>query len=340
MECVKIGINGLGRIGKLVFRLIADTPGMEVVQINDKIDSGLLAHLLKYDTVHGRFDADIKVIADGILFRGREIRVTHEHHPSHIPWSLTGAEIVVESSGKFKTMPLLQQHIRNGVQKVILTCPADDDSIDRTVVMGINHHELRSEDKVISNASCTTNCVAMMVKVLHDAFGVKRAFMNTVHPFTNNQSLLDGPHADFRRARAAVGNIIPTTTSAIRTLPLVLPEMNGRFDGFATRVPVIDGSFVELIAEIGTDVNPRIVNDAFLIASLKHLKPYLAYSEDPLVSSDVISNPHSAIFDALSTKVIGKNLVQILAWYDNESGYANRIIDLLKKVISFNSKVG
>jgi glyceraldehyde 3-phosphate dehydrogenase len=338
MAVTKIGINGLGRIGKLVFRLIAETPGMEVVHVNDKIDSELLIHLLKYDTVHGRFNAEISGITKGIMFNSREILVTHEHHPSHIPWSLSGAEIVVESSGKFKTMPSLQQHIRNGVQKVILTCPADDDSIDRTIVMGINHHALMSEDKVISNASCTTNCVGMMVKVLHDAFGVKRAFMNTVHPFTNNQSLLDGPHSDFRRARAAVGNIIPTTTSAIRTLPLVMPEMAGRFDGFATRVPVIDGSFVELTAETGTDVNPRIVNDAFLRASLGQLKPYLAYSEDPLVSSDIISNPHSAIFDALSTKVIGKNLVQILAWYDNESGYANRIIDLLKRVISFNSK--
>ncbi|MFO7721593.1 MAG: type I glyceraldehyde-3-phosphate dehydrogenase [Bacteroidales bacterium] len=338
MESVKIGINGLGRIGKLVFRLIAETPGMEVVQVNDKIDSELLVHLLKFDTVHGRFKAEISETADGILFNGKEIRVTHEHHPSHIPWSLSGAEIVVESSGKFKTMPLLQQHIHNGVRKVILTCPADDDSIDRTVVMGINHHELRAEDRVVSNASCTTNCVAMMLKVMHDAFGVRRAFMNTVHPFTNNQSLLDGPHSDFRRARAAVGNIIPTTTSAIRAVPLVMPEMRGRFDGFATRVPVLDGSFVELTAEIGTDVNPRIVNDAFLTASFGYLKPYLAYSEDPLVSSDVIGNPNSAIFDALSTKVIGKNLVQILAWYDNESGYANRIIDLLKLIISFNAK--
>ena len=337
MEPVKIGINGLGRIGKLVFRFISETPGMEVVQVNDKIDNELLLHLLRYDTVHGRFDAETHCTEKGISFNGREILVTHEHHPSHIPWSLSGAEIVVESSGKFKTMPLLQQHIHNGVKRVVLTCPADDDSVDRTVVMGINHHKITADDRVISNASCTTNCVAIMLKVLQDSFVVKRAFMNTVHPFTNNQSLLDGPHADFRRARAAVGNIIPTTTSAISAIPLVMPEMKNLFDGFATRVPVIDGSFVELTAELETPVTTRMINDAFLTASFKNLKEFLSYCADPIVSSDIINSPFSAIFDALSTKVIGGDLVQILAWYDNESGYAHRIIDLLKHIIKITS---
>jgi glyceraldehyde 3-phosphate dehydrogenase len=334
---VKIGINGLGRIGKLVFRLLADEPDLEVVHINDKIDNELLIHLLRYDTVHGRFSGDIEPITDGIRFAGREIIMTHEHHPSHIPWSLSGAEIVVESSGKFKTMPLLQQHIHNGVRRVILTCPADDTLIDRTVVLGVNDNQLSPDDKVISNASCTTNCVAMMLKVLHEGFGLRRAFMNTVHPFTNNQALLDGPHSDFRRARAAVGNIIPTTTSAITAIPLVMPEMKGRFDGFATRVPVMDGSFVELTAQLMTEVTPRIINDAFKSAAHTRLKNYLAYCEDPLVSSDIIGHPASAVFDALSTKVIDKDLVQILAWYDNESGYANRIIDLLKTVIDITN---
>jgi glyceraldehyde 3-phosphate dehydrogenase len=334
MSSVKIGINGLGRIGKLVFRLVAETPGMEVVQINDKIDSELLVHLLKYDSVHGRFDAEIHSTSNGIMFRGREIIVTHEHHPSHIPWSLSGAEMVVESSGKFKTMPLLRQHLHQGVKWVVLTCPPDDDLIDRTIVMGVNHHTLSPDDRVVSNASCTTNCAAMILKVLHEAFVVKRAFMNTVHPFTNNQSLLDGPHSDFRRARAAVSNIIPTTTSAIRTLPLVMPEMTNIFDGFATRVPVTDGSFVEIIAELGCFVNPRVINDAFKTASSNRLKGFLGYCADPIVSSDVIGNPHSAIFDALCTKVIGGNLVQVLAWYDNESGYANRIIDLINLMVS------
>lgn len=331
---VKIGINGLGRIGKLVFRLIANEPELEVVQINDKIDHELLIHLLKYDTVHGRFPGEIERTERGIRFQGRDIVMTHEHHPSHIPWGLSGAAMVVESSGKFKTMPLLMKHLEQGVQKVILTCPADDLLIDRTVVLGVNDHLLSHEDRVISNASCTTNCVAMMLKVLDDAFGIKRGFMNTVHPFTNNQSLLDGPHSDFRRARAAVGNIIPTTTSAIPSIPLVMPHLYGVFDGFATRVPVLDGSFVELTAELKTRVNPRIVNDAFRSAAALHLKHYLGYSEDPLVSSDIIGSPYSAVFDSLSTKVIGDDLVQILAWYDNESGYANRIIDLMKKVIS------
>ncbi len=326
---LKIGINGVGRIGKLVFRLIAGTPGMEVVQVNDKMDNALLIHLLKYDTVHGPFSAEIAQTPNGLIFNGREIIVTHEHHPSHVPWSLSGAEVVIESSGKFKTMHLLQQHIHNGVKKVILTCPADDEAIDRTVVMGINHHQITTNDRVISNASCTTNCVAMMLKVLNDAFGIKRAFMNTVHPFTNNQSLLDGPHTDFRRARAAVGNIIPTTTSAIQAVPIVMPEMKNRLDGFATRVPVIDGSFVELTAELNVKTTTRIINDAFRTAAESSLKNYLAYCQDPIVSSDIINNPHSAVFDALSTKVIGGDLVQILAWYDNESGYAHRIIDLL-----------
>ena len=203
--------------------------------------------------------------------------------------------------------------------------------------MGVNHEQLTPDDRVVSNASCTTNCVALMLKVLNEAFGVQRAFMNTVHPFTNNQSLLDGPHGDFRRARAAVGNIIPTTTSAIQAIPRVMPEMQGIFDGFATRVPVLAGSFVELTAQLNTEVNPRIVNDAFKTASLRPLKPYLAYCEDPLVSSDVIGHPASAIFDALSTKVIGNDFVQILAWYDNETGYAHRILDLLKLIIERNN---
>lgn len=335
---MKIGINGFGRIGKLVFRLLEDVEGIDVVQINDKADSELLAHLLKYDTVHGRFRGEIAMTEKGIRVNGRDILVTREHHPSHIPWSLSGAEMVIESSGKFKTMPLLQLHLHHEVQKVILTCPADDNLIDRTVVMGINHLQLTPGDRVISNASCTTNCVAMMLRVLHDAFGVKRAFMNTVHPFTNNQSLLDGPHSDFRRARAAVGNIIPTTTSAIRTLPLVMPEMARIFDGYATRVPVTDGSFVELTAELGAQVNPRIINDAFMLASRERLFPYLAYSNEPLVSSDIIGDPHSAVFDSLSTRVIGGNFIQVLAWYDNEFGYASRIIDLIRYLISLSGK--
>lgn len=334
---VKIGINGLGRIGKLVFRLLSETSDIEVVQINDKISSELLAHLLKYDTVHGKFKAEISTTADGIVVNGREILVTHEHHPTHIPWSLSGAELVVESSGKFKTMSILEKHIHKDVKRVVLTCPADDNSIDRTVVMGINHDKLEAGDRVISNASCTTNCVGMMLKVLHDSFGVKRAFMNTVHPFTNNQSLLDGPHSDFRRARAAVGNIIPTTTSAIGTIPLVMPEMTNIFDGFATRVPVIEGSFVELVAELNTSITGRIINDAFKAASESKLSPYMEYCEDPIVSSDIISSPYSAIFDALSTKVIGGDMVQVLAWYDNESGYANRVVDLLKYIIKISS---
>ncbi|HRZ42456.1 MAG TPA: type I glyceraldehyde-3-phosphate dehydrogenase [Bacteroidales bacterium] len=327
---LKIGINGLGRIGKLVFRLLEGEPDMEVVHLNDKMNPELLAHLLRYDTIHGRYSGTIEGRDGALLVNGRKVLLTHGTHPKDIPWSRSGVDIVVESSGQFKTGSLLTHHVRNGVKKVVLTCPADDSSIDRTVVMGINHQQLVPADSIISNASCTTNCVAMMLKVLHDHFIVQRAFMNTVHPFTNNQSLLDGPHSDFRRARAAVGNIIPTTTSAIRTIPLVMPEMKGRFDGFATRVPVTDGSFVELTAELGTRVTTQTINAAFRTASEQGLKGLLACCDEPIVSSDVIGNPHSAIFDILATKVIHGDLVQVLAWYDNESGYAHRIIDLLR----------
>lgn len=213
---------------------------------------------------------------------------------------------------------------------MILSCPADDDSIDRSVIMGVNHKELRSSDRLISNSSCTSNCVAIMLKVLKDEFGIRKAFMNTVHPFTNNQNLQDGYHTDFRRARSAMNNIIPTTSSAIRIIPIIMPDLKGIFDGFATRVPVADCSFVELTAHLSADVSVNEINSVFKKNSQGELKDYLEYCEDPIVSSDVNNNRHSAIFDALSTKVLGKDLIQILAWYDNEIGYSSRLIDLLK----------
>lgn len=327
---IKIGINGVGRIGKLVFRLITEDPEIEVVHINDTMDTQLLVHMLKYDSVHGKYKFPIEAKAGAIAVNGKEILVTHEHHPSDIPWSESSADIVIESSGKFKTAPILEKHINNGVKRVILTCPADDNSLDLTVVIGVNDHLLQAKHRVISNASCTTNCVAVMLKVLHDAFIVKRAFMNTVHPFTNNQSLLDSPHSDFRRARAAVGNIIPTTSTAIRTLPLVMPEMTNIVDGLATRVPVMDGAFVELTAQLDAKVTTAKIKETFKKASEFQMEYILDYCDEPIVSSDIINNPHSAVFDALSTKVIDGDLVQIIAWYDNEAGYANRIIDLIK----------
>ena len=328
----KIGINGFGRIGKMVFRLAEGEPDIEITHINDKMDTRLMAHLLKYDSIHGRFNADIDFDNDHLIVNGRKILVTNQMHPADIPWDRTGVEVVIDSSGRFKTAPLLQPHLGGTVQRVILSCPPDDDSIERTIVMGVNHNTILEEDRIISNASCTTNCIAIALKVINDEFGMVRGFMNTVHPTTNNQNLQDGYHSDYRRARSALANIIPTTSSAVKTTKLVIPEMANIFDGFATRVPIVDCSFVELTAELHSQVTTRDIKDAFLRHANGELKPYLEYTEDPIVSSDITNNPHSAIFDALSTKVIGGNFIQLLVWYDNEYGYSSRIIDLIKYI--------
>lgn len=326
----KIGINGFGRIGKMVFRLAEGDQDIEITHINDKMDTRLMAHLLKYDSIHGRFNADIDFDQEHLIVNGRKILVTNEMHPAAIPWGKTGVEVVIDSSGRFKTAALLMPHLRDGVKRVILSCPPEDASIERTVVMGVNHNTIRETDRIISNASCTTNCIAVAIKVVNDEFGLVRGFMNTVHPTTNNQNLQDGFHSDYRRARSAMANIIPTTSSAVRTTRLVIPEMADIFDGFATRVPVADCSFVELTAELHRQVTTRDIKDAFLRHANGDLKPYLEYTEDPIVSSDVTNNPHSAIFDAMATKVIGGNFIQLLVWYDNEYGYSSRIIDLIK----------
>lgn len=329
---VKIGINGLGRIGKLVFRLLSDNEDMEVTHINDKMDTQLMAHLLKYDSIHGRFQASIEYDENHIIVNGKSILVTNYPHPEQIPWVETGVGYVLDSSGHFKTRETLKGHLHDTVQKVILSSPPDDHSIERTIVMGVNHHEIKETDTIISNASCTTNCIAIMLKVVNDEFGFKRGFMNTVHPTTNNQNLQDGFHSDYRRARSAMGNIIPTSSSAVRAVHLVIPEMKNIFDGFATRVPIADCSFVELTAELHHHVTAQDIRDAFKHQANGPLSKYLEYCNDPIVSSDITNNPHSAIFDALATKVIDGNFIQILGWYDNEYGYSSRIIDLLKYV--------
>ncbi len=326
---VKIGINGFGRIGKLVFRLLSDTPGLEVVQLNDKMNSELIAHLLRYDSVHGRYNADVTFDRENIFVNGRQIRVSSNPDPSAIRWQETGTELVIDSSGSFTTRSLLEGHLNQGVRVVILSCPPADDSIERTVVLGVNNHQITSSDTIVSNASCTTNCAAIMLKVLRDEFGVSRAFMNTVHPPTNSQNLQDGFHSDFRRARSALNNIILTTTSAVRTMHLLFPDMKEKFDGFATRVPVSDCSLVEMTAQLKKDVTVQQVNEAFGNYANGTLKGLLEYCSDPVVSSDIRGNYHSAVFDSLSTKVIGGDMVQIVAWYDNESGYSARIVDLI-----------
>lgn len=333
---VKIGINGFGRIGKMVFRLMEGRSDMVVTHINDKMDTHLMAHLLRYDSIHGRFHADISCDDSHLFVNGRTILVTNYPSPEEIPWSQTGVTHVIDSCGRFKTRPALQGHIRDGVRRVILSCPPDDSSIERTIVMGVNDHTLTASDDIISNASCTTNCIAVMLKVMNDEFGITRGFMNTVHPTTNNQNLQDGYHADYRRARSAIANIIPTTSSAVRAVHLVLPEMKNIFDGFATRVPVADCSFVELTAELRQPTTAHDIREAFRRHATGPLNGILEFSNDPLVSSDITDNPHSAIFDALATKVIGGNFVQILGWYDNECGYSSRIIDLIKYLQNYD----
>ena len=334
MTSVKIGINGFGRIGKMVFRLLEGREDFVVTHINDKMDTRLMAHLLKYDSIHGRFGAEIDFDESHIVVNGRKILVTNYPSPEQIPWDTTGVTYVIDSCGRFKTRPALQGHLRGGVKRVILSCPPDDASIERTVVMGVNHLTLQPDDDIISNASCTTNCIAVMLKVVNDEFGMRRGFMNTVHPMTNNQNLQDGFHSDYRRARSALANIIPTTSSAIRATQLVIPEMKNIFDGFATRVPVADCSFVELTAELHHETTAHDIRETFRRYADGPLKGFLEFTNDPIVSSDITNNPHSAIFDALATKVIGGNFIQILGWYDNEYGYSSRIIDLIKYINS------
>ncbi|MBN2461910.1 MAG: type I glyceraldehyde-3-phosphate dehydrogenase [Candidatus Cloacimonetes bacterium] len=329
---IRIGINGFGRIGKLVFRLAISDPDIEVAHVNDKMSVDLMVHLIKYDSIHGKFLADIRTEKNYIIINGNRILITHYPQPAMIPWQKNKAEIVVESSGQFKTRQKMREHLQEGVKKVILSCPSDDESIDRTVVMGVNHGELLPSDRIISNSSCTANCVAIVLKVLIEGFGVLRAFMNTIHPFTNNQNLQDGYHQDFRRARSAMSNIIPTTSTAINSIPLILPEMRGIFAGFATRVPVADCSFIELTAQLSKGVSVKEINDTFKMYAGNQLSNYLEYCADPIVSSDVTNNYHSAIFDSLSTRVLINDLIQLIAWYDNESGYSARMIELIKYI--------
>lgn len=327
----KVGINGFGRIGKVVFRLLQNNPEMEVMGINDPMDLETLVYLLKYDTIHGRFNGTVSKAEDGIIVNSRFIPVSGEIEPENIPWSAWGAEYVVESSGLFKSRPLLEKHLIAGAKKVILSCPTEDHSM-KTIVLGVNEEILIDNDLIISNASCTTNCVAPILKVLDDVFGIETGFMNTVHPFTNNQRIIDAPHPDIRRSRAAASNIIPTTSTAVKTLFDVMPKFKDRFNGFATRVPVADGSFVELCLNLSTDTDIQSINALMKKVSETTYHNLIEYTEDPIVSSDIIDNSHSAIFDARATKVIGKRFIQILVWYDNEFGYSNRIVDLLSKI--------
>ena len=324
---IKVGINGFGRIGRNVFRAMMNHPELEVVAVNDLTDSKTLAHLLKYDSVHGKFDGEVQVTENGFSVNGREIKVLAERDPAQIKWADYGVEIVIESTGRFTNRDDAAKHMVGGAKKVIISAPAKGEDI--TIVMGVNHekYDAASHD-VISNASCTTNCLAPIAKVLHENFGIRRGLMTTVHAYTNDQQILDLPHKDLRRARAAAESIIPTTTGAAKAVSLVLPELKGKLNGFAMRVPTKNVSVVDLVAELDQEVTAEQVNEALRNAAEGELKGILNYSEEPLVSVDYNGDPHSSTIDALSTMVLEGNMVKVVSWYDNEWGYSNRVVDL------------
>ena len=329
---ITIGINGFGRIGRLVFRVMMQRGNFQVAAINDLTDAKTLAYLLKYDSVHGRYPGDISCEGDYILVDGQRIRVYAERDPANLPWREFGIDFVVESTGVFRTREKIALHLKAGAGKVLLTVPAKDE-IDATIVLGVNNNDLRAEHKIISNASCTTNCIAPLAKVLHDSFTIRRGLMNTVHGYTNDQRLLDFPHTDLRRARSAALSLIPTTTGAAQTVGFVIPDLKGKMDGFAIRVPIPDGSIVDLTADLGCDTTVEEVNDAFRKAAEGEMRGILQYNEDPIVSADIIGNSHSCIFDAPLTMVIDGNMVKVIGWYDNEWGYSCRVVDLIEKSV-------
>ncbi len=328
---IKVGINGFGRIGRNVFRVIAEREGIDVVAINDLTDARTLSILLKYDSVHGRFNGEIGTKDNALVVKGKEIRLTKERDPASLPWKELGVEVVIESTGIFTTKADCEKHLEAGAEKVILSAPAKD-QLDATIVMGINDNDLKPEHKIVSNASCTTNCLGPLVKVINDSFGIEKGLMTTIHAYTNDQKVADLMHSDLRRARAAAINIIPTTTGAAKAIGEVIPELKGKLDGMAMRVPVANGSVTDLVASVKKKVSIEDINNVIKTASENELKGILEYCEDPIVSSDIIGNAHSCIFDALSTYVIGDNLVKVIGWYDNEWGYSNRMVDLLERI--------
>jgi len=328
-----VAINGFGRIGRTVFRIIAGRPesGIKVVAINDLSDDDILAYLLEYDSVMGRFDQEVTV-ADGVMTVGdHEIKMLVERDPAQLPWAELEVDVVIESTGVFRDRASLQKHLDAGAKRVILTVPSKDE-IDETIVLGVNDSELDSDDLIVSNASCTTNCLAPLAKVLDDAFGIRKGVMTTVHAYTNDQRLADVPHKDLRRSRAATENIIPTTTGAAKAVGKVLPQLQGKLDGMAMRVPVPDGSTVDLVVELDQEVTVDQVNAAVKAAADGPLRGIIEYTEDPIVSTDIIGNPHSSVFDAGGTQVMGGNLVKVMSWYDNEWGYSNRVVDLIERL--------
>lgn len=327
---IRIAINGFGRIGRLVFRGIYNDPRFEVVAINDLTDSKTLAHLLKYDSTQGKFGGTVEVTATGFQVGKNHVKVTAEKDAKKLDWATDKIDIVVESTGakSFRDRAGIQQHIDAGAKKVLLTVPSKDE-IDATIVLGINDKDLKPEHKLVSNASCTTNCVAPMAKVMLDNFGIEQAFMTTIHSYTNDQNILDAPHSDLRRARSAALSIIPTTTGAAKTVGKIIKELKGKIDGTSLRVPTPTGSITDLVVNTTKPVTIEAVNAAFKAAANGPMKGVLEYTEEEMVSVDIIGNPHSCIFDAKSTMVMGDKMVKIFGWYDNEWGYSMRCVDLL-----------
>ena len=331
---IKIGINGFGRIGRNVFRIM-DACGdeFEVVSINDLMDPKTVAHLLKYDSVHGKFNGTVEATADGIIVNGNEIKITAERDPANLGWGDKGVDIVLESTGVFRSRDGIEKHLQAGAKKVLLSVPSKSaDDVDATVVMGVNDESMKAEDKIVSNASCTTNCLAPMAKVLHEKFGIVKGLMTTIHSYTNDQVVIDGPHKDLRRARSAAANIIPTTTGAAKAVGLVIPDLKGKLNGMALRVPTQTGSVTDLVVEMSCDVTVEAVNAALKEAAEGELKGILAFSEDPIVLADIVGDSHSSIIDGLSTMVAGGNMLKVVSWYDNEWGYSNRCVDLFRKM--------
>lgn len=328
----RLGINGFGRIGRNIFRIIQKgNLDLEVVAINDLTEAKNLAYLLKYDSVHGRFEGEVEANANGIKVNGEEIEVTSKKDPANLNWQEKDVDIVIEATGVFRRKAQLEKHLEAGAEKVILTVPAKDE-IDSTIVLGVNDDDLDESDRIVSNASCTTNCLAPVAKVLNDSFGIEKGLITTVHAYTASQSILDAPKKKTRRGRTAAENIIPTTTGAAIATTKVLPELEGKIDGMAMRVPVPNGSIVDGVFNLAQDVTEKEVNQAFKQASEGELKGILGYTEDEVVSRDIIGSPYSALIDAQSTKMVAGNQVKVLAWYDNELGYSNRVVDLATRL--------
>jgi glyceraldehyde 3-phosphate dehydrogenase len=333
MAVVKIGINGFGRIGRNVFRASLNNPNVQIVAINDLTDVTTLAHLLKYDTTHGTLDGTVEVGEGALIVNGKTVKVFAERDPGNLPWGSVGAEIVVESTGIFTSKEKAELHLKGGAKKVIISAPATNEDI--TIVIGVNEDKYDpAQHTIISNASCTTNCLAPFTKVLNDQFGIVKGMMTTIHSYTNDQSVLDVPHKDLRRARAAAENIIPSSTGAAKAISLVLPELKGKLNGISMRVPTPNVSVTDLVAELKVNVTVEEVNAALKAAADGPLKGILNYSEEPLVSSDYNGDPASSTIDALSTMVVEGNMVKVISWYDNEWGYSNRVVDLAEYIAS------